>query len=491
MPAQAAPQPLESPAVRRSRYLSELLTQTRQAPPQIQSGGELAARLLAQGLAQFGANRADRAVQEETTQRNQQAATGLGSTLDRLLGVTSQEGASLVAPKASPIAAEGPGNTLTPVQSPIAPIAPIQGAEIPPVGQAPPSQAASMAPQAPAPQAPANPLGPTPGEAAWIRAAATSGDPARVAEASALAAEIEQRMIAPPDYELRNVNGVEFMIDPRTGQRRQVFDEGVPEVARRQVMTAEPGNPYGLPEGTGFTESPDGTVTVVGTPQQGYVRRDGRLLPEEGGKEDVGGNPLLTFNLIRDVRGEIRPIIDQARQLQRNIAAVRAGIRAQNGAGDIAIINGVQKMIDEGVVREGDVALQLQAQGLEGGIAGLQGYLTSRGPFSPEIRAQLSRVAEDLYTSSNSAFQEQVMGYRPMVERRLGEGTFEDVVPSSTARAFGWLPAEANAAPAPRPQARPQTSAPAARSAQAAPSRPAPRPNGVTRRYNPNTGRIE
>jgi hypothetical protein len=403
--------------------------------------------LLAQGIAQFGANRADRAVTEERDARLQgQVSTG-NAMLGRLLG---GEAATPAPP--SPIAPEGPGNTQVPVESPTAPVAPIQGSALAPANPA----GTALPPTPAAPQAPQNPLGPTPGEAAIIERLLASGDPAQVSEGLAQLQEIEARMAAPPEFELRSINGVEFGVDPRTLQTRQVFEGGVPEVARRQVRTAEAGNPYGFAEGTGFTVNPDGTVTPLGTPPANYVRRDGRLLPEEGGPQDLGGNPLLTFDRIREVRTEIRPIIDQARQLQRNIAAVRAGIRAQNGAGDIAIINGVQKMIDEGVVREGDVALQLQAQGLEGGIAGLQGYLTSQGPFSPQIRAQLSRVAEDLYTSSNSAFQAQVLGYRDMVERRLGKGTFEDVAPSSTLRAFGWLPAESPpAAPVPSRPAAP------------------------------------
>jgi hypothetical protein len=505
-----APQPLESPAVRRSRYLAELLQQTRQPTQQIRSGGQLGAELLAQGLAQFGANRADEAVRTEQQERQRQMTEGANATLARLQGLPETSGPALgnaLSPAPSPAPGVAAPNTLgnmtEPQQATAAPIAPIAGSALPPaapsttpapapndaatalLGQpAPQEPLAALVPQA-SPQAAPNPLGPTPGEAAYIRR--LLADPATVEEGIARLAAIEERMIAPPEYELRSINNVEFMIDPRTGQRRQVFDEGVPEVARRDVVTLGPNNPYGLPEGTGITISPDGTVTTVGTPPANYVRRNGRLVAEEGGAQDLGGNRLLTFEKIRDVRTEIRPILDQATQLQRNIAAVRAGLRAQNGAGDIAIVNGVQKMIDEGVVREGDVALQLQAQGIEGGLAGVVGYLTSTGRFSPEIRTQLGLVAEDLYASSNRVFRERVLGYRAMVENDIGQGRFEDVVPSSTLRAFGWLPPEADATP------RRQTPAPA----RATPAPAAPREgevrrwNGVSRTYNPNLGRSE
>ena len=64
-----APQPLESPAVRRSALLAKLLEEQRQ-PVEIKGGyGELAARLLAQGITQYGANKADKAVRTEREQR--------------------------------------------------------------------------------------------------------------------------------------------------------------------------------------------------------------------------------------------------------------------------------------------------------------------------------------------------------------------------------------------------------------------------------------
>jgi hypothetical protein len=121
-----APQPLESPAVRRSRILSDMLEQSRQAPPQIQSGGELAARLLAQGLNQFSVNRADRAVQEERDALTAQQR----DALTRALG----GGASAPSPL---------GNALAPEPAPMSPqIAPVEGSALPPAAP----------PQAPAPQ---------------------------------------------------------------------------------------------------------------------------------------------------------------------------------------------------------------------------------------------------------------------------------------------------------------------------------------------------
>ena len=58
------PQMIETPAMRRSAMLAKLLEEQRQ-PVEIKGGyGELAARLLGQGITQFSANRAERAVRD-------------------------------------------------------------------------------------------------------------------------------------------------------------------------------------------------------------------------------------------------------------------------------------------------------------------------------------------------------------------------------------------------------------------------------------------
>jgi len=127
-----APAPLESPAVRRSRYLSELLQQTRQAP-QIQSGGELGARLLAQGLAQFGANRAEGAVQREQEARTAQQLGALNTAIgEPATGLANALVPSVAAP-------DTPGNMVTPQQAATAPIAPIEAAPLPPAQPAQPA----------------------------------------------------------------------------------------------------------------------------------------------------------------------------------------------------------------------------------------------------------------------------------------------------------------------------------------------------------------
>ena len=248
MPAARAPMPapqmIETPAMRRSAMLAKLLEEQRQ-PVEIKGGyGELAARLLGQGITQWGANRADKAVRTEREQR-------IASQRDALLaGLPSPDGGAVSppppagpasVPAASPsalAAALSPPavlNTQEPQFATTAPAAVIDGAPLPPAmpaapvepttlqdallfgslpaPQGPPAAPAPMpvapqevpaAPQAmPAASAPArNPLGPTPQEIALIRQAAQSGDPGQLAWAQQTWGEIQMRMATPPEINI-------------------------------------------------------------------------------------------------------------------------------------------------------------------------------------------------------------------------------------------------------------------------------------------------
>jgi len=467
-----APQMIETPAMRRSALLAQMLEQSRQ-PTQITGGyGELAARLLGQGITQFSANRADRAVKEEGQQRLAGQAEAGNLALARLLGGGSESPAPT--PMAPPVT-----NTMEPQEAPISPAAAVAGSPMPaaaPAGMAPaPVPMADVPPAQPAAQAapasaPRNPLGITPGETDLVRRALSSGDPGQIAWAQGVIGEIEGRMSAPPEWKDVSVNGVPYLRD-QFGNMREAFEGGLPQAAMAQNATVGEDNPYGVAGGTGISLDPFNRPQIVGRPPEGFSREaGGGLAPERGGPQDLN-SPTRRFAELTNLRKEIDPVIDSATLLQRNIQALRAGSRAQNGAGDIAMINGLQKLIDEGVVREGDVALQLQAQGINGGIAGLQGYITSSGRFSPAIRAQLLATGEDIYRNMNAVYRDRVLSYEPLVTESFGPGAFDNVLPSRTREAFGWG-GDATAPQAPRPQ--PRNPRPARPNAPAAPRQSRP-----------------
>jgi hypothetical protein len=495
-----APQMIETPTMRRSAMLAKLLEEQRQ-PVEIKGGyGELAARLLGQGITQFSANRAERAVRDERARRTTGEADALGLTLANVLRDSGgAPSATDMPPAAPPPMVPFVSNTQQPVEALTAPVAAVAGSPMPPAAPAgmpapmppmadvppmpqpaaspvnAPQMAPQMAPQAApqaapqiAPQSAANPLGITPGEMARIQegvdAFRRTGDPAIGAWVRGEIDLVRQRMSAPAAErrEVTDQNGVKYLVDP-TGATPPVplfGEQGVPELARTRTVVAGPNDPFGMVEGTTYSINPSGVASTVQTPTAGYRRlRDGTLVPETGGREDLGGNQTARFAAITGEQQRIRPLLDQATAITRNIQAVRAGVGAQNGAGDIAAVNGLQRLIDDGVVKEGDVNLQLEVQGIAGGLAGLRGYLTSSGRFSPEIRAQISGVAETLYGTQMPMIREQVMGRREFLDRSLGAGAFDDVVPPSVRQAYGWEEAPAPPSRAPAPS-RPNRSSP-------------------------------
>lgn len=493
----------QSPLVQRSAMLAELLKQGQEPPQRIAGYGDLAVRLLSQGLLSAAKSKTDKAVSAEAynadlerrrrlaaaipgvTVQGEPQEVGNGRLGNPLAGLANMlRGGGQPQPPPPPAAPPVPGqeqppmaappppmptvtNTQNPVESPAAPVGPVQGQPMPPVGQ-PPVASDPMAPPAPpmpqaAPQAAPNPLGPGPGEIALIQQYLNSGDPSQVAVAEQMIQTIQARAAAPAStrQEYQAVNGVPGVADSALNTWTPT-PGGVPDVARNQNATVGPDNPYGAPGGSGITLDPFNRPQIVGTPPVGYESdgAGGGLRARAGGPQDLG-SPLQSYEGLSKMRAEIRPILDQATALQRAHNSLLAGLSQRNGPGDVAAINGFQKLVDDGVVREGDVTTQLRAAGIEGGLAGLTAYLSSSGRLDDNIREKMRAAGEAIFSAQNRTFQERAMGYEGLANRTFGDGAFEDVLPASTREAFGW----ARSAPVPadpRPQSRPASSRPAA-----------------------------
>jgi hypothetical protein len=139
-----APQMIETPTMRRSAMLAKLLEEQRQ-PVEIKGGyGELAARLLGQGITQFGANRAERAVRDEREALD-------SATRQRIAEALGTNDAPLSAAPSVPFAA-ALTNTEQPVEAMTAPVATVAGSPMPPA--APAGMPAPMPPMADVPPMP-------------------------------------------------------------------------------------------------------------------------------------------------------------------------------------------------------------------------------------------------------------------------------------------------------------------------------------------------
>ena len=143
-PPMPAPQMIETPAMRRSAMLAKLLEEQRQ-PVEIKGGyGELAARLLGQGITQFGANRAERAVRDEREALD-------SATRQRIAEALGTNDAPVSAAPSVPFAA-ALTNTEQPVEAMTAPVATVAGSPMPPA--APAGMPAPMPPMADVPPMP-------------------------------------------------------------------------------------------------------------------------------------------------------------------------------------------------------------------------------------------------------------------------------------------------------------------------------------------------
>jgi hypothetical protein len=331
-----APQMIETPAMRRSAALAQALQQMQQQPERISSYGQLGAELLAQGITQFSANRAERAVRDERARRTTGEADALGLTLANVLRDSGGAPPATDMPFPAPPPMEPPvSNTQQPVEAMTAPVAAVAGspmppaapagmpaamppvADVPPMPQpaAPPVNAPQVAPQI-APQSAANPLGITPGEMARIQegvdAFRRTGDPAIGAWVRGEIDLVRQRMSAPAAerQEFQSINGVPGVIDPVTRQWTPL-EGGIPQQAMNVNQVVGANNAFGLPEGSGVSLNPFGVPSVVGRPTEGYERVGGQLRPEAGGREDLNA-PTRRFAELTNLRKEVDPIIDSA-----------------------------------------------------------------------------------------------------------------------------------------------------------------------------------
>lgn len=444
-----APQMIETPAMRRSAALAQALQQMQQQPERISSYGQLGAELLAQGITQFSANRAERAVRDERARRTTGEADALGLTLASVLRDSGgAPPATDMPPAAAPPMVPPVSNTQQPVEAMTAPVAAVAGspmppaapagmpAEMPPVADVPPMpqpaaspvNAPQMAPQAApqiAPQSAANPLGITPGEMARIQegvdAFRRTGDPAIGAWVRGEIDLVRQRMSAPAAErrEVTDQNGVKYLVDPTgaTPPVRLFGEQGVPQEAQNETFLAGPRNNFGVPAGTLMTRSPEGVVSVVSRQESGYeLGPDGRLQPIRGGPQDpaAGGNRIQNE---RELRREFGTLTQEYRTVRQAFQKVEASLGQGTGIGDVGGIFGVMKIFDPGsTVREGEAATVENSGGVPERFRGLYNRVLSGERLTPQQRAEIVAVGRAQYGTYEQGYQSRVADFTRMAE---------------------------------------------------------------------------
>ena len=437
-PPMPVPQMIETPAMRRSAMLAKLLEEQRQ-PVEIKGGyGELAARLLGQGITQFSANRAERAVRDERARRTTGEADALGLTLANVLRDSGgAPPATDMPPAAPPPMVPAVSNTQQPVGAMTAPVAAVAGspmppvapagmpAEMPPVADVPPMPQPAASPvNAPqiAPQSAANPLGITPGEMARIQegvdAFRRTGDPAIGAWVRGEIDLVRQRMSAPAAErrEVTDQNGVKYLVDP-TGATPPVplfGEQGVPDLARTRNVVAGPDDPFGMVEGTTYSINPSGVASVVRAPSPGYRGAGGREAPIAGGPQDPAAGENRIRNE-RELRREYQGATQEYRTVRQAFQKVEASLAQGTGIGDVGGIFGVMKIFDPGsTVREGEAATVQNSGGVPETIRGLYNRVVTGERLTPQQRAEIVAVGRAQFGTYEQSYQDRVTDFTRM-----------------------------------------------------------------------------
>lgn len=229
-------------------------------------------------------------------------------------------------------------------------------------------------------------------------------------------------------------NGGTIAIDPRTNAATPIQ---TPQSMLSRPMT--PQDAAGLVPGTAGDINPNtGERHVLQTPPAGYMYQGGRAAPIPGSSADITAPAQRAPALIAQ-RDRLRPTLEQANMVFQNINAVRRGVEAQSGPGDLAIANGFQQLLNSGMVTGEEINAQARSLGLQGQVGSIIQYVLGGGNLTPEARAQFGRLAEQLYVPRLRQIQQQVMSQRDLLDQ-YGPGSFDLVVPPSLRQELGWEP---------------------------------------------------
>lgn len=369
-------------------------------------------------------------------------------------------------PNGPPVQASQPFQVAGPITDvPSAPGSSPPAAGAPPAATPPQANAAGGMPQWPKYQ-------PSPEEVAYVEGLLR--DPRRHEEGLVEARKLQFKMTQPAEASIQLINGVPFYVSKVPGQGGAPVMIPVPREALTRQVDARTINPAatagtqaqvdplgnvkpgigGPPENMQAVRDPNGQlryVPVQGSkedpyrvqpPAQNYQYQNGpnglSVAPIQGSKDD----PRNAMNVIagaQQYRDMAKTIIDASQAVRKNFEAVRTGFAQQNGPGDVVIVNGLQRLIDEGVVRGEDVKTLAQSMGLQGTLDSWRQYATSGGRFDPAMRQKLYSIAEQLYRKADNIYRARLTGLQPGFDELYGAGSFSKFVfPQPLAEQLGW-----------------------------------------------------
>ena len=296
----------------------------------------------------------------------------------------------------------------------------------------------------------------------------------------AYAMELQKKAAEPTKYQTQLINGMPAWLDPEHPGVMQTA--AVPDQAQTHVLTGADAARFNVPPGTVVMRSPNGDLkfekpatgqmvtsqpgqpygeapipggpndaTVPQRPQQGYQYGPNGQGPIPGGPAD----PKAPMNVVagtEKIQGAIQPILDKVTKARQSAGAVAEGFHLQNGTGDIAMVNGLQHLIDDGVVRGEDVNMQMKSSGITGSLGQIAQYVNSGGLLTPDIRTKVYEASKGLFGRIDQQYKSQVLAHRSTVDALYGDGAFDKyVLPKDYQTQLGWADSAGGPAPPPPP----------------------------------------
>ena len=120
---------------------------------------------------------------------------------------------------------------------------------------------------------------------------------------------------------------------------------------------------------------------------------------------------------VKDARDRLKPSIELFRQTQVKVDKVNRSVVMKNGTADLAAINSFQRLIDDGVVRGEDVALQKRTQSLYEYLEMQKATIAKGHLLSDGVRQRMAAVANQLGQSVYVNFAEIVKGQKELAEQ--------------------------------------------------------------------------
>jgi hypothetical protein len=117
----------------------------------------------------------------------------------------------------------------------------------------------------------------------------------------------------------------------------------------------------------------------------------------------------------RNFRTEIRPFAKQLQEIDRKTSVIFASLAKKNGTADITAINAFQRMVDDGVVRSDDVALQASARSLRDSVVA-QLENIKKGDLLPQsVRDNMTEMTRVLLSQTLPGIEAGIAGVEEIV----------------------------------------------------------------------------